>query len=153
MWQYLSVHFSSRPRVCAVSGSGLLSQGQIWVSFHGVGLNSRETVVPPAILGLVLEDCHHRLSPGAYANQAEFWTSLSPKQVDTRAQHSPPGTVPVGRDQKTGEPREPISTLSLALYFIPEHFLMKLCLIGSSEIRRFTLSGSMYNSVKLTVLA
>lgn len=41
--QHLSVCFSSRPMVCAVSGSGLLSQGQMWVSFHGGGLNSRES--------------------------------------------------------------------------------------------------------------
>lgn len=55
--QHLSVCFSSRPVVCAVSGSGLLSQGQVWVSVHGVGLNSRATVVTPATLGLVLEYC------------------------------------------------------------------------------------------------
>lgn len=70
------VCFSSRPMVCAVSGSGLLSQGRMWVSFHGVGLNARETVVTPTTLGLVLEDCDHHWSPGAYANQATFRTSL-----------------------------------------------------------------------------
>lgn len=74
--QHLSVCFSSRPVVCAVSGSGLLSQGQMWVSFHGGGLNSRERVVTPANLGLVLEYCNPHLSPGVYANQARFCTSL-----------------------------------------------------------------------------
>lgn len=74
--QHLSVCFSSRPMVCAVSGSGLLSQGQMWVSFHGAGLNSRETVVTPATLGTSLRVLRSRLSPGAYANQATFCTSL-----------------------------------------------------------------------------
>lgn len=200
-WQHLSVCFSSRPMVCAVSGSGLLSQGQMWVSFHGVGLNARETVVTPTTLGLVLEDWDHHLSPGAYANQATFRTSLRathgsslrapvllflglsslpsliikdpPHTIPTAAEpqpllsigpwskasrhacpaeQSPPGTVPVSR-YKTAEPQEPIPTLSLAFYFIPEHFLTKLCLIGSSEIRRFPLGISMCNSVKLTAFA
>lgn len=48
----------------------------MWVSFHGASLNSRETVVTPATLGTSLRVLRSRLSPGAYANQERFCTSL-----------------------------------------------------------------------------